>query len=99
MNKTEMKQAVVVNEQSINRYVNEYALSLKKTATAILTVADCVYRAKQELSEVDYDEFCKRVNVVKNSSYLKKLHCIAQKAARLMRLQRICLPTTRRCTR
>lgn len=83
MNKTEMKQSVVINEDSINRYVSEYTLSLKKTATAILTLADCVYRAKQELNADDYDEFCMRANVVKNSSYLKKLHCIAQKAARL----------------
>lgn len=78
MNKAEMKQAVVVNEQSINRYVNEYALSLKKTATGILSIADCVYRAKQELSADYYDEFCKRVKVAKDSSYLKKLHCTTE---------------------
>lgn len=67
---------------SIDTYVVSYRATLKKSATSILELASVVYEAKVNLSEADYDEFCKQISVDKKSSYLKKLNCIAQKASR-----------------
>lgn len=70
-----------VNKDVVS-FVSDYEVCARKTTASILELADCVYRAKNQLSTECYDEFCKRIKVDKNSSYLKKLNCIAQKAAR-----------------
>ncbi len=73
--KTDVQKVVV-------SFVSEYEICVRKTTASILELADCVYRAKEQLTDECYEEFCKNINVKKNSSYLKKLNCIAQKAAR-----------------
>ena len=82
----------VINEQQISSYVEEYSVCLRKSATAVLTLADCVYRAKNQLTKEEYSEFCKRIQVAENSSFLKKLNCIAQKATRFKAIEQLLPP-------
>lgn len=66
----------------VSSFVSEYEVCVRKSTASILELADCVFRAKTQLSEKAYEEFCEKIKVDKKSSYLKKLNCIAQSASR-----------------
>jgi hypothetical protein len=74
-------------QNDVVSFVSAYEICIRKTTASILELAECVYRAKELLTAECYEEFCKQINVEKNSSYLKKLNCIAQKAARFKMIE------------
>lgn len=76
--------AVVVQSQKVSALASQYTMCVAKTASSILELANVVYRAKEDLCKEEYQEFRRQINADKSKdSYLKKLHCIAQKFSRL----------------
>lgn len=66
----------------IEQYVVRYTSFLKKTAEAILGLAQTLAEAKKELNGVDFHIFCDRIGTREESPTYKKLLKIADNAAR-----------------
>lgn len=67
----------------IEQFVSDYKSCRTKSAHSVLAQASIYKKAKMTLtSKLDYQQFCTRIGEEPNSSYLKKLHCIASKNSR-----------------
>lgn len=76
--------AVIVHSQKVSALANQYTMCVAKTASSILELAYVAYRASEDLCDEEYEEFRRQINADKSKdSYLRKLHCIAKKSARL----------------
>ncbi len=74
----------LIQSQKVSNLINEYCTCLSKTANSIIELANIVYRAKEDLSKQEYELFRRSIKADDaKDSYLKKLHCIAQKSSRL----------------
>ena len=90
VNETELKTAEVAVIQSgtalitpqIEKYVNRYNSFLKKTAEAVLGLAQTLAEAKKNLNGVDFNIFCDEVGTPEEGSTYKKLLKIAENATR-----------------
>lgn len=70
-----------VNPQ-IETYVNRYQTFLKKTAEAVLGLAQTLLEAKSALNGVDFHIFCEQIGTPEGSPTYSKLLKIADNAAR-----------------
>ena len=69
--------------KSIQSLVETYKQSRSKSAQSVLIQASACFDARNKLTtKADYNSFCQQINEKPNSSYLKKLHCIANKKSR-----------------
>ena len=84
MSKKHSSVPIITQSKKVSDLANEYSFLIAKTASSILELANVVYRAKEDLSKQEYELFRIQINADESKdSYLKKLHCIAQKASRL----------------
>jgi hypothetical protein len=84
MSKQHSSVPIIIQSKKVSELANEYSFLIAKTASSILELANVVYRAKEDLSKQEYELFRIQINADESKdSYLKKLHCIAQKASRL----------------
>jgi len=71
------------NLNQIEQFVSDYKSCRTKSAQSVLAQASICYNAKSNLTnKSDYAQFCEEISENPNSSYLKKLHCIASKKSR-----------------
>lgn len=86
MSKSENADVAVVEElslqqlQKVDSFVKKYAISVARTASAIIELAKVIYDASENLSKIEYKEFLKEIRCDDESkkSYLKKMTCIAK---------------------
>lgn len=84
MNQIDTTNPVEIYTNKVSTLVDEYRYCVSKTASSILELANVVFRAKEDLTDQDYDHFRVLIKADKSKdSYLKKLYCIAQKSSRL----------------
>lgn len=71
------------NLNQIEQFVIDYKSCRTKSAQSVIAQASICYDAKSKLiNKSDYAQFCDEIREKPNSSYLKKLHCIASKKSR-----------------
>jgi hypothetical protein len=88
MSKNTSSQPYFIQSQKVLILVNEYSTCVTKTANSIIELANIVYRAKEDLNNQEYEFFRKSIKADDaKDSYLKKLHCIAQKSSRLVSIK------------
>ena len=74
----------VVITANVIAFVDQYKVSVRKTAESILELANVVYNAENALSKVDFTCFREQIGADKSKdSYIKKLRVIAKASARL----------------
>lgn len=79
---------------AVTNFVTRYRLSVRKTATSILELANVVYDAKNSLNDNDYEKFRVAIEAdSKKDSYLKKLCKIAENSKRFESIKEL-LPSS-----
>lgn len=73
---------MMTNQNAVD-FAIQFKATRKKTAESVLDLASVSYAAKERLTDTkDYEIFLHEIGEKANSSYLKKLNCIAKKESR-----------------
>lgn len=78
---------------NIQRYIEQYKICLKKTADAILSIAETCHDAKLNLSKADFKVFVKEVGLDSSDATLSKYLKIGAMSNRFRKYED-CLPST-----